>query len=672
MKDKILAFFKEKQNVLWQTCIILCSFYVAFSNDSFSLNPYFLILLLLLTKNSNIIFILFSISALILGSFLKSINYGIELSLACFLYLVLLFFPRYKKSYRQLYITNTLYFLAFISIYLLKKSPTSILINFGISYLIVQFFTFYLNQNEKNNLFYGTYIFLLIGIFKQNYIIFKILFYLVILLNLKNEKLSERLSLIFIESLISYSFYLESQEEILSIIISSFFASLILKQKFRIPIFVILYSILFSIKYPATFYKTTSLYLPIISLCLYYLIVKKEDIIVVHSSENSLLAKIKNISDYLMLIEEKLPIPNIEIPNIKENLKLNQCKNCSKAQNCTNIANLSEVLPSSLQKNFKKEILTSCPNGSKLIYRYKVVKDMVNLEMKNSMIEEGKQSAIKTIIKPLKELCDPKLITIDSNYFNNIFGDNVITYFADNYLKSTKKLTPQQINIIEKTANKTISKDTYYSLLFQSYTYKFIPNKIHFTFDYATKSFSRQNGDSIILFQDESYFEFALFDAMGHFESSGKYSLFAKRLFEITRHKGNDFFERIKELNKILICQSTVENYIAADFFIKDQNSNKYLLYKFGSAKTILKHNHKTIEFTNFLPPLGIIKDLKNEPFIIELEDKDTIIFSTDGIESIEKIDFNNNQSSLQILNDYLSKHQLTDDSTICRLIYKA
>ena len=297
---------------------------------------------------------------------------------------------------------------------------------------------------------------------------------------------------------------------------------------------------------------------------------------------------------------------------------------------------------------------------------------MVNLEMKNSMIEEGKQSAIKTIIKPLKELCDPKLITIDSNYFNNIFGDNVIIYFAENYLKSTKKLTPQQINIIEKAANKTISKDTYYSLLFQSYTYKFIPNKIHFTFDYATKSFSRQNGDSIILFQDESYFEFALFDAMGHFESSGKYSLFAKRLFEITRHKGNDFFERIKELNKILICQSTVENYIAADFFIKDQNSNKYLLYKFGSAKTILKHNHKTIEFTNFLPPLGIIKDLKNEPFIIELEDKDTIIFSTDGIESIEKIDFNNNQSSLQILNDYLSKHQLTDDSTICQLIYKA
>ena len=147
MKDKILAFFKEKQNVLWQTCIILCSFYVAFSNDSFSLNPYFLILLLLLTKNGNIIFIIFSISALILGSFLKSINYGIELSLACFLYLVLLFFPRYKKSYRQLYITNTLYFLAFISIYLLKKSPTSILINFGISYLIVQFFTFYLNSN---------------------------------------------------------------------------------------------------------------------------------------------------------------------------------------------------------------------------------------------------------------------------------------------------------------------------------------------------------------------------------------------------------------------------------------------------------------------------------------------------------------------------------------------
>ena len=315
MKDKILAFFKEKQNVLWQTCIILCSFYVAFSNDSFSLNPYFLILLLLLTKNGNIIFIIFSISALILGSFLKSINYGIELSLACFLYLVLLFFPRYKKSYRQLYITNTLYFLAFISIYLLKKSPTSILINFGISYLIVQFFTFYLNQNEKNNLFYGTYIFLLIGMFKQNYIIFKILFYLVILLNLKNENLSERFSLIFIESLISYSFYLESQEEILSIIISSFFASLILKQKFRIPIFVILYSILFSIKYPATFYKTTSLYLPIISLCIYYLIVKKEDIIVVHSSETSLLAKIKNISDYLMLIEEKLPIPNIEIPN---------------------------------------------------------------------------------------------------------------------------------------------------------------------------------------------------------------------------------------------------------------------------------------------------------------------------------------------------------------------
>ena len=40
--------------------------------------------------------------------------------------------------------------------------------------------------------------------------------------------------------------------------------------------------------------------------------------------------------------------------------------------------------------------------------------------------------------------------------------------------------------------------------------------------------------------------------------------------------------------------------------------------------------------------------------------------------ESIEKIDFNNNQSSLQILNDYLSKHQLTDDSTICQLIYKA
>ena len=80
-----------------------------------------------------------------------------------------------------------------------------------------------------------------------------------------------------------------------------------------------------------------------------------------------------------------------------------------------------------------------------------------------------------------------------------------------------------------------ISIDTYYSLLFQSYTYKFIPNKIHFTFDYATKSFSRKNGDSIILFQDESYFEFALFDAMGHFESSGKYSLFAKRLFEITR-----------------------------------------------------------------------------------------------------------------------------------------
>lgn len=73
-----------------------------------------------------------------------------------------------------------------------------------------------------------------------------------------------------------------------------------------------------------------------------------------------------------MLIEEKLPIPNIEIPNIKENLKLNQCKNCLKAQNCTNVANLSEVLPSSLQKNFKKEILTSCPNGSKLIYRYKV------------------------------------------------------------------------------------------------------------------------------------------------------------------------------------------------------------------------------------------------------------------------------------------------------------
>lgn len=82
---------------------------------------------------------------------------------------------------------------------------------------------------------------------------------------------------------------------------------------------------------------------------------KKEDIIVVHSSETSLLAKIKNISDYLMLIEKKLPIPNIEIPNIKENLKLNQCKNCSKAQNCTNVANLSDVLPSSLQKILKKK-----------------------------------------------------------------------------------------------------------------------------------------------------------------------------------------------------------------------------------------------------------------------------------------------------------------------------
>lgn len=649
------------------------------------LNPFWIGALLLAAKAS------FSSYLLVFGSstlaaFLINANYGIELGIAGALLLLLLSLPRIKKLGSYNFLPVLIFYFCFAPFYLAADHSLNAWINVAVNMAIAVVFELQINRIEEPLAGDGNELLLVLTLVLTSLLfnfwapIYLIAVYSIALVYcLRQPSKPWKLTYLFISLLAGYFLADLSFEKTVLIIVPLLPAVLFERKSFSLTGFGLASLTLALLRNYKTFYMDEQLYCAIIALLGTLLIsdlfpARRNPSIAKLEAVGTLKNHIKNIEEYVSLILEADQDSNLERPSLEANLRIKSCESCGRTNDCDCCRVLAGNLPKPIYKPLKEEVLKNCPNGSKLVYRYRVVSEMVAHELQENLARSEQRSALKTIVEPLKKLCAPATGgEVSLAALNNALGGELLTERTTDRLVSRRALSLEQQQLLGRLINSDVSGDFRFDFLTQTYSYP-IERASRFLMSSKVYSFPKNigfSGDAYSEYKGLDSYEFFQIDAMGHSRPAAATARLALRLLTLSRLEGASAAGRIEELNGILKCKSLAENYVTLDLLQVDLRTGRAELYKYGSgASLFLRGNHvQTIE--NTLPPVGILQLPSLEPVVLEPQSGDLLLLATDGferldeqfVESLKPLD--EADPGRQLVAAYRERYTLADDATL-------
>jgi len=667
---KVLAknFLSNKKQLLMIGIAITISVFTCLTNSNYNMNPFIGICLIYLAKNSFAGLALNIIAILIVG-FTKSLYYGLELAIISFFWLSLFALPK-SKNRRYLDILPVFIFYSVISpLFLISNFNRANIIRALFSFIFTLSSFYSMTRDEKEGEHIKIINQLTLSFLPSLFISYNNLLLCAVFISFfysfyKTENVVERIAFITCSFIISY-FYLLIPTDILIKTYPVLFITAMIKHPLFASLLFTLATSIISIAYkPTSFYKYEEFYLPLIALCVALLftpLTKRETCFPLDKRQE----KINNIHEYLSLVLDSSFDPNLDKKSLRENLKIKMCHKCSHEADCVHLNRLVDNLPNKLYKPYKDEVLKNCPNGGKLVYRYRVLKEMVKYEQRDLAIKKEQYNALKSIVNPIKSLCYSEEENINSNTINNTLNKNIVLSLEDNSIITLEKLSENETKLVNNLLHCKINNEPLFNLLEHTFIYNYEKiNEKALVIDNFKKNFTAKSGDIFDHYKGQNFEELVLIDAMGHNDTSGRYAKVAQRILTLSRTNDISIENRLKELNTILSYQSGGENFIALDLIYIQSNTVK--LFKFGSTTTYLIKANEIIEYNNFNPPLGIVSELNYTPIELEIKRGDKIILYSDGIaldkETILKMQ-NNKKVKAADLYEFSNKNE--DDITI-------
>lgn len=652
-------FFTSRTNILKSLVIYGAIIFSILTSNNYNMNP-FIGLSMIYFANTSFIGLAINIIIIISCGFINSLYYGLELAIISFMFLALLSLPKFKNNS----VLNSLPIIIFYSLIV----PLFLINNFNQLNLIRSIFSFiftlsgyyYLTNKDDdselhkiNNNFILSFLPSLFYSFDYLLLPSIILSFLYTLI--KNKNIIERIAFISSSFLVSY-FYLLIPTKTLLMLYPAFFITSFFKNSYlSTTLYIIAIEVLNIIYNPTKFFSDENFYYPLISFALAMILINPLSETIKENKIDKRQTKINNIHEYLNLIMDNSIDPYLDKKSLRENLKIKPCHKCSHVEDCIHLNRFVDNLPNKLYKPYKDDALKNCPNGGKLVYRYKVLKEMVAYEQKQHGIKQEQYSALKSIVAPIKSLCYQEDDSVSSVTINNSLNKNIISLVSDDSIKTYEKLSLNELETTSKILHKNIDDNPKFHLLDHTYTYEIKNNnKNRLDIRMFKKNFSASSGDIINHYKTDNYEELVLIDAMGHNQSSLRHGRIAERLLTLSRSNDTKIEARLEEINTILSYQGSGENFLAIDLLSITNECLK--LYKFGSPNSFVVRGNEVLELINNNPPLGIVSELDYTPIEIAINKGDKLIILSDGItidkNTIHELNLENRLTPENIFND--------------------
>ncbi len=669
--NKLKEEFVDKKKLLNAVIVFAIAIFSTLTNNNYNMNPFIGLTLIYFASCS---FLLLSVNVIVIltCAFINSLYYGIEIAIISFFWLALFSLPKFKENK----ILNCLPIIIFYSV----LTPLFLLNNFNQTSIIKSIFSFLftlsgyytlINKNQTDEIHqinkYITLSFLPSLFYSYNSLLLPAVIFTFYFALIKTKTIGERLSFLACSFLISYFYLLMPAKTLIMIYPAFFISSLLLNANLSLISYTVIIEALNIVNEPTRFFKSETFYFPLIALTLALLILTPNKITINDKTDDRQLT-INNIHEYLNIIMDNSIDPYLDKKSLRENLKIKSCSKCSHQEDCIHLNRFVENLPNKLYKPYKDEALKNCPNGGKLVYRYKVLKEMVAYEQKSQRIKQEQYSALKSIVAPIKSLCyKEEENKVSTETVNNNLKKDIICTIEDEKIKAYEKLSPVELKTTENILNKKLDSYPRFNLLDHTFSYDI---KSDFLKNIEIKAYkkdhSQNSGDIINHYKSYNYEELALIDAMGHNASSYKHGKIAERLLTLSRTNDASIEERLEEINTILSYQGGGENFLAIDFLFV--NIDEIKLYKFGSPNSFLIKKDNVEEIVNNNPPLGIVSNLEYTPFKLYPNEGDKLLLISDGITidkyTLEKLNKENDLSIESIL-----KSSIINDDDISILL---
>ncbi|GAB6156180.1 SpoIIE family protein phosphatase [Desulfosporosinus burensis] len=155
------------------------------------------------------------------------------------------------------------------------------------------------------------------------------------------------------------------------------------------------------------------------------------------------------------------------------------------------------------------------------------------------------------------------------------------------------------------------------------------------TFTKTGNSMSGDNYASIAF--STSQHAFVLSDGMGVGENAAKLSATALTLLEQLLTTGFEPEGAIQALNSILVMRSPEESFVTIDMAIIDLESTNIKLIKVGASATYLISKDGVKSFDSSSLPAGILNQIDTPVIETKMENEETLILLTDGVQDVLK-----------------------------------
>ncbi|MGI6119065.1 MAG: SpoIIE family protein phosphatase [Desulfosporosinus sp.] len=153
-----------------------------------------------------------------------------------------------------------------------------------------------------------------------------------------------------------------------------------------------------------------------------------------------------------------------------------------------------------------------------------------------------------------------------------------------------------------------------------------------------TKTRNGMSGDNYasIAFSGTQH-AFILSDGMGVGENASKLSATALALLEQLLTTGFDPEGAIQALNSILVMRSPEESFVTIDMAILDLESTNVKLIKVGASASYLISQEGVKSFASSSLPVGILNQIDIPVIDVEMQNGETLILLTDGVQDVLK-----------------------------------
>ncbi len=408
--------------------------------------------------------------------------------------------------------------------------------------------------------------------------------------------------------------------------------------------------------------------------------IKNSDAELIKRIKGSLILRLKSVSasfsslgDTLSHLSEKENAPNLEdIATVFDKTSDKVCRRCHKANLCwgknfnSSYKAFFRLLEAIDSKGALSDAEANALMGSKCAKAPKITAELINqynmyrlnLSWKKRLCEnrEAVSQQISGVSKIINELA--REINEDINYDSmaaseirlrtesrgiKVYGINAM---KDRDGKSRIEMsirssdwTPRGRSVIRAVTENVTGKEVniYQIKKDGDLTMIMIDEKEQYEVEqgFASIGACEESGDNFkCITPGGGKFVITLSDGMGTGERASKESLAIIELLDSFLKAGFDKHIAVRLINSIMVLKSTNESFATLDMCIIDLHTGEVEFIKTGAEPSFIKQgNHvETVRASSL--PVGLLPDMEVETFARHLNDGDTIVMVTDGVET--------------------------------------